>query len=394
MSSTLPAAPSQPWPAASRQLSARGPQATVARPRSTATASSGTSRSARRVGDSRVIGRSDRIIGRSTAAQHRGNPQSYRGRRRRAPASLDRMAEELAKIGDVDLCFETFGSRADPALLLVMGLGTQMIAWPEGFCRRLADRGFFVIRYDNRDTGRSTHMRQFAPPTIRQLLLRDKSAARYSLAEMAADGVGLLDHLGIERAHLVGASMGGMIAQTIAARRPERVLSLVSIMSNTGSRLSGQPAISTYRLFLRPMARDRDAYVRQAAELFEHIGSRGFDTDDAAFREQLGAMHDRGHSPGSASRQLAAILASGNRTAELRHITAPTLVIHGTADRLIRPSGGRATARAIPGAHLLTIEGMGHDLPRAAWPQIIDAIVENAARARAPEAAVASAARS
>jgi pimeloyl-ACP methyl ester carboxylesterase len=208
----------------------------------------------------------------------------------------------------------------------------------------------------------------------------------YTLADMAADGVGLLDHLGIERAHLVGASMGGMIAQMIAARRPERVLSLVSIMSSTGSRLSGQPALSTYRLFLRPIARERDAYVRQAAELFEHIGSRGFDKDEDAFLEMLGAMHDRGHSPGSSSRQLAAILTAGNRTAELRHITAPTLVIHGTADRLIRPSGGRATARAIPGAHLLTIEGMGHDLPRGAWPQIIDAIVENAARAAAPPA--------
>ena len=283
-------------------------------------------------------------------------------------------------MGDIDLCYETFGNPADPAMLLIMGLGTQMLGWDTEFCERLAERGFFVIRYDNRDIGRSTILDDFPAPTLGQIVRRDKNAVAYTLAELAADGVGLLDHLGIERAHLVGASMGGMIAQTIAARRPERVLSLVSIMSSTGSRRSGQPAPSTYRLFLRPMAREREQYIEQAAELFEHIGSRGFDKDDKAFREMLGAMHDRGHNPGSSSRQLAAILAAGNRTAELRRITAPTLVIHGTVDKLIRPSGGRATARAIPGARLLMIEGMGHDLPRGAWPQIIDAIAENAAR--------------
>jgi pimeloyl-ACP methyl ester carboxylesterase len=302
--------------------------------------------------------------------------------------------ESFCRIGDVELCYETFGDPADPAMLLIMGLGTQMLGWDTEFCQQMAGRGFHVVRYDNRDIGHSTILDDYPVPTLGQIIRRDKNAAAYTLADLATDGVGLLDHLGIERAHLVGASMGGMIAQLIAARRPERVLSLVSIMSNTGSRLSGQPALSTYRLFLRPMARERDAYISQAAELFEHIGSRGFDKDDDAFREMLGAMHDRGHSPGSASRQLAAILAGGDRTAELRHITAPTLVIHGTADRLVRPSGGRATARAIPGAHLLTIEGMGHDLPRGAWPQIIDAIVENAARAREPVAPMARPARS
>ena len=304
------------------------------------------------------------------------------------------MTESFCRIGDVDLCYETFGDPADPTMLLIMGLGTQMLGWDTAFCEQLAARGFHVIRYDNRDIGHSTILDDFPAPTLGQIVRRDRGVVAYTLADMAADGVGLLDHLGIERAHLVGASMGGMIAQVIAARRPERVLSLVSIMSSTGSRLSGQPALSTYRLFLRPIARERDAYVRQAAELFEHIGSRGFDKDEDAFLEMLGAMHDRGHSPGSSSRQLAAILTAGNRTAELRHITAPTLVIHGTADRLIRPSGGRATARAIPGAHLLTIEGMGHDLPRGAWPQIIDAIVENAARAREPVAATAQPGRS
>jgi pimeloyl-ACP methyl ester carboxylesterase len=294
------------------------------------------------------------------------------------------MAESFCRIGDIELCYETFGNPADPALLLIMGLGTQMLGWDEEFCEDLAGRGFHVVRYDNRDIGRSTILDTYPAPTLGQLLRRDRQAAAYTLAEMAADGVGLLDHLGIERAHLVGASMGGMIAQTIAARRPDRVLSLTSIMSSTGSRISGQPALRTYHRFLRPVSRDRQRYIDQAADLFHWIGSPGFDRDEATFRDLLGRMYDRGHHPSATSRQLAAILASGNRTPELRGITAPTLVIHGTNDRLIAPSGGRATARAVPGARLLMIEGMGHDLPRGAWPEMLDAIVENAARAAAP----------
>jgi pimeloyl-ACP methyl ester carboxylesterase len=294
------------------------------------------------------------------------------------------MAESFCRIGDIDLCYETFGDPADPAVLLIMGLGTQMLGWQEEFCEQLAARGFFVVRYDNRDIGRSTVLGEAPIPTIGQILRRDKRAASYTLAEMAADGVGLLDHLGIERAHLVGASMGGMIAQTIAARRPERVLSLCSIMSSTGSRWRGQPALRTYSKFLKPMSGDRQGYIDQAADLFAWIGSPGFDRDEPALRDFLGRMYDRGHDPGSSARQLAAILASGDRTTELRHITAPTVVIHGTNDKLVAPSGGRATARAIPGARLVTMKGMGHDLPRGAWPQILDAIVENAARAAAP----------
>jgi pimeloyl-ACP methyl ester carboxylesterase len=290
------------------------------------------------------------------------------------------MAESFCRVGDIDLCYETFGDPADPALLLVMGLGTQMLAWQDDFCCELAGRGFFVVRYDNRDIGRSTIFGDAPVPTLGQILRGDKRAASYTLAEMAADGVGLLDHLGIERAHLVGASMGGMIAQTIAARRPERVMSLVSIMSSTGSRWRGQPTLRTYSKFLRPMPGDREGYIDQATALFAWIGSPGFDRDEPALRDLLARMYDRGHDPGSSTRQLAAILASGDRTAELRHITAPTVVIHGTADKLVGPSGGRATARAIPGARLITIDGMGHDLPRGAWPRIIDAIVENAAR--------------
>jgi pimeloyl-ACP methyl ester carboxylesterase len=287
------------------------------------------------------------------------------------------MAESFCRVGDIDICYETFGDPADPAMLLIMGLGTQMLAWHEDFCAELAGRGFFVVRYDNRDIGRSTILGEAPIPTLGQILRRDKRAASYTLAEMAADGVGLLDHLGIERAHLVGASMGGMIAQTIAARRPERVLSLTSIMSSTGSRWRGQPALKTYRQFLRPVSTDRATYIAQTAALFDIIGSPGFDRDEPALRDLLGRMYDRSHDPGSSSRQLAAILASGNRTAELRRITAPTVVIHGTDDPMVRPRNGRSLARAIPGARFVVVDGMGHDLPEPVWRPVVEALTEN-----------------
>jgi pimeloyl-ACP methyl ester carboxylesterase len=293
------------------------------------------------------------------------------------------MAEEIAKLGDVDICYETFGSADDPALLLVMGLGTQMIAWPEDFCRRLAERGFLVIRYDNRDVGRSTHMRGYRPPTIPQLLLRDKRAARYTLADMADDGMRLLDHVGIDRAHVVGASMGGMIAQTMAAEHPDRVLSLASIMSNTGHRWRGTPGLRVYPIFLRRPASNREGAIESFVSVFKLIGSPGFPFDEDEIRRAAELSYERGYNPAGTGRQLAAILAAGDRTAELHRITAPTVVIHGTKDRMVRPSGGRETAAAIPGAQLVMIEGMGHDFPRAAWDRIIDAIVANTRRADA-----------
>jgi pimeloyl-ACP methyl ester carboxylesterase len=299
------------------------------------------------------------------------------------------MPESFCRVGDVELCYETFGDPADPAMLLIMGLGTQMLGWADDLCAQLAARGFHVIRFDNRDIGRSTRMKGVRPPTLGQIVRRDRRAAGYLLADMAGDAVGLLDHLGIDRAHVVGASMGGMIAQTIAARHPERVLSLVSIMSNTGGRLRGQPALRTYPVFLRRSPADRDGYVEHIVRLFRVIGSPGF--DEAELREMLGRSYDRGYDPAGPGRQLAALLGSGDRTAELRTITAPSLVIHGTKDRLVAPSGGRATARAIPGARLLMIQGMGHDLPRRFWPEVLDAITDNAARAT-PDAGARTAA--
>jgi pimeloyl-ACP methyl ester carboxylesterase len=299
------------------------------------------------------------------------------------------MAEETCTVGDVELCYERFGDPSDPAMLLVMGLGTQMLGWHEEFCATLAGRGFHVIRFDNRDIGRSTKFSHLPPPTLRQIVLRDKRAAGYTLSDMAGDAIGLLDHLGIERAHAVGASMGGMIAQTIAIEHPERVLSLVSIMSNTGGRLRGQPATRVLPIFLKPAPRDRAGYLDHLIRLFTVIGSPGFERDEAEAREMFGHAHDRGIDPAGSSRQLAAILADGDRAARLRKLDVPALVIHGTADKLVNPSGGRATAKAIPGARLLLIEGMGHDLPRGAWPQIVEAIAENAARAGAPAGSAA-----
>jgi len=291
------------------------------------------------------------------------------------------MAEHTAKVGDLEICYETFGSPDDPALLLVMGLGTQMIGWPDGFCAALAARGLHVIRYDNRDVGRSTHLRQHRPPTIKQLMLRDKSAAAYSLADMADDGIGLLDQLGIERAHVAGASMGGMVAQTMAARHPDRVLSLASIMSNTGHRWKGMPGLRVYPMFMRRPADNREGAVESTISTFRLIGSPGFPFQEDEVRRIAQLSYERGYNPAGTARQLAAILAAGDRTPELRRITAPTVVIHGTRDRMVRPSGGRETAKAIRGSRLVEIEGMGHDLPQGVWGRIIDAVVSNIERA-------------
>jgi pimeloyl-ACP methyl ester carboxylesterase len=301
------------------------------------------------------------------------------------------MAEAMAKVGDLDICFETFGSPEDPALLLVMGLGTQMLGWPEQFCERLAGRGFFVIRYDNRDIGRSTHFKGRKPPTIRQLLLRDKSAAHYTLADMAQDGIGLLDHLGIDQAHVAGVSMGGMIAQVMAARHPDRVLSLASIMSNTGHRWKGMPGLRAYPIFIRRPADNREGAIESTVSTFRLIGSPGFPFHEEELRRIAQLSYDRGYNPAGTARQLAAILVAGDRVEELRRITAPTVVIHGTRDRMVRPSGGRETAKAIAGSRLVEIEGMGHDLPVGAWERILDAIVSNAQRADASSRSAAAA---
>jgi pimeloyl-ACP methyl ester carboxylesterase len=289
--------------------------------------------------------------------------------------------EQFCDVGrGITLSYETFGDPSDPTALLIMGLGTQMVAWRDEFCMQLAGRGLHVVRFDNRDVGRSTHLSS-PPPTVLQLLRRSRAAASYTLADMADDAAALLDELDLSPAHVIGASMGGMIAQTLAARHPGSVRSLVSIMSNTGSRLSGQPSLRTYGLLLSRAPRERNAYIAHFERVFAAIGSTGLPRDLDDVRELAALSYDRDHDPDGPSRQLAAIIASGNRAGELRRITAPTLVVHGKADPLVAYSGGRATARLIGGAKMMSVEGMGHDLPRAVWPRLIDGIAATAARA-------------
>jgi pimeloyl-ACP methyl ester carboxylesterase len=288
------------------------------------------------------------------------------------------VSEQFCDVGrGITLCYETFGEASDPPVLLIMGLGTQMVAWHEDFCTELAGRGLHVVRFDNRDIGRSTHV-PGRPPTVRQLLMRSRRAAHYELADMADDAAALLRELDLTPAHVVGASMGGMIAQTLAARHARTVRSLVSIMSNTGSRFSGQPSLRVYSTLLRRAPADREGFVEHMEKLFAAIGSPELPREPADIRALAAVSYDRDHDPAGPGRQLAAIIASGDRTSELRRIATPTLVIHGTRDRLVSFSGGRATARAIRGSRLMPIDGMGHDLPRVIWPQIIDAIAEQA----------------
>jgi pimeloyl-ACP methyl ester carboxylesterase len=288
------------------------------------------------------------------------------------------MTERFCDVGrGITLCYETFGEESAPPLLLIQGLGMQMVGWPEEFCERLAAGGFYVVRFDNRDTGRSTHL-PGRPPTPGQLLRRRIDPVLYTLSDMAEDAVGLLRELGLAPAHVVGVSMGGMIAQMVAAEHPSSVRSLVSIMSTTGSRWKGQPAFRIYRFLLRRAPADRDRFIERTSKLFAVIGSQGLPQDTERIREIAARSYDRGLDPAATGRQLGAVIASGDRTSQLRAISAPTLVIHGSKDRMVNRSGGVATARAIPGARMVTIQGMGHDLPEAAWPQLLDAISEHA----------------
>jgi pimeloyl-ACP methyl ester carboxylesterase len=283
--------------------------------------------------------------------------------------------EVLVDVGrGIELCYDQTGDPADPPILLIAGLGRQLHSWPSDFVAALAGRGFRVTRFDNRDAGRSTHMS--CPPPNPVAVFRGRN--EYHLGDMARDTVGLLDALGYVDAHLVGISMGGMIAQTVAAQYPGRVRTLTSIMSNTGAPRIGRPAPSTWwRMATAKPPRNRIEAMDDAVRIFSHIGSHGFPFDEGWVREKAGIAWDRDPTSDGATRQLAAIFASGNRTAELRQIDVPTLVIHGDRDRMVHPTGGTATARAIPGARLETVVGMGHDLPAGVWDRILDLITDH-----------------
>jgi pimeloyl-ACP methyl ester carboxylesterase len=296
------------------------------------------------------------------------------------------MAEERAPANGIEIVYETIGDPSDPPLLLVMGLGMQLIHWDDELCELLASRGFRVIRFDNRDAGLSTQI-DARVPNMARAMAGLKVEAPYLLDDMAADTIGLLDHLGIEAAHLVGASMGGMIAQSVAIAYPERVLSLTSIMATTGERRVGRPKLRVWGVLARRAPRDKDAYVEYFVRVFKLIGSKGFPSDEGRIRELAAASYERAHRPAGTARQLAAIMASGDRTEKLRRVQVPTTVFHGRADPLVPFRAGRATAEAIPGARLVAIPGMGHDLPREVWPRLVDEIAETATRAGAPQAA-------
>jgi pimeloyl-ACP methyl ester carboxylesterase len=288
----------------------------------------------------------------------------------------------LASANGIEICHDTFGDRTAPALLLVMGLGAQMIAWEEEFCERLASRGYFVIRFDNRDIGLSTKFPQLGTPDLMalmgQALMGKPVVAPYTLRDMAADAIGLIDALGIERAHVVGASMGGAIAQEMAIHYPARLRSLTSIMSSTGDRNLPQASPEAMGVLLAPPPTDKDGYFQSYQRTWAVLRGPGFPLDEAKDLERAARNWERGLNPPGVGRQLAAILASGDRTAALGTVRVPTLVIHGDADPLVRHEGGVATAKAIPGARLLTIKGMGHALPISMWPQVIDAIAAHA----------------
>jgi pimeloyl-ACP methyl ester carboxylesterase len=286
-----------------------------------------------------------------------------------------------ARANGIDIEYETFGDPADPVMLLIMGLGGQLIVWDDELCDQLAAHGFRVIRFDNRDVGLSTKIEEAPVPDIMAVVQGDRSSVAYSLEDMAADSIGLLDALGIDKAHVVGVSMGGMIAQVVAIEHPDRVLSLASIMSTTGDPSVGAPTPEAMAVLMRPPTQERDEVIEGEVEATKAIGSPGFPFDEERTRRRAAEKFDRSFYPEGVARQVAAVVAASDRTERLTHLDLPTVVIHGTGDPLVTPSGGEATAKAIPDSELNMVEGMGHELPPGAWPTVVEAVVGNAAKA-------------
>jgi pimeloyl-ACP methyl ester carboxylesterase len=273
-----------------------------------------------------------------------------------------------ASVNGIEIAYESLGSPAGRPLLLIMGLGAQLIHWDEEFCRLLAEQGHHVVRFDNRDAGLSTHFHDAGVPDL-------GVSAPYLLDDMADDAAGLMDALGWPAAHVVGASMGGMIAQALAIRHPGRVLSLTSIMSTPGPEVA-PPTEAALAVLMAAPPPDREGVVAQALRTWSVIGSPGYELDRERIALLAGMAYDRCFDPAGTTRQLAAILASGNRADLLSGVTVPTLVLHGEADALVPVAGGHATAAATPGARLVTYPGMGHDLPRPLWTDIVTEITK------------------
>jgi len=294
---------------------------------------------------------------------------------------------QIARANGIDLCYDIFGDPSAEPMILIMGLGAQMIHWDDDFCRQLAARGFRVIRFDNRDIGKSSRLsggkRLTALEMLKLRFLRIPIQAPYKLRDMAEDTIGLMDALGIKSAHLVGASMGGMIAQEMAISFPQRVRSLTSIMSTTGNPKVPPPTREAMAVLMAPPPASREEFYERFAQTWKILRVGSFPEDEARDRSRAERTFERGLNPAGVGRQLRAVLASGSRKERLHSVKAPTLVIHGTVDPLVRPEGGKDTAASIPGAKLVMIEGMGHALPIPMWPQIIDAIDKHAHAASA-----------
>jgi pimeloyl-ACP methyl ester carboxylesterase len=285
----------------------------------------------------------------------------------------------IAKVNDIEIVFDTFGDPNMSPILLIMGLGAQMIDWKDDFCERLASRGYWVIRYDNRDAGLSTKFDDAGVPNMMQMLVAmgqgETPESPYTIKDMVDDGVGLLDVLKIEKAHVIGVSMGGMIAQSMAIHYPARLVTLISIMSSTGERDLPLPTPEALAILTTPRPTDREGYIERSVDGWRYLSGPKFPPIETEVRKHAGLKFDRGIHPAGVARQMAAILASGGRREALKSVTIPTLVIHGDADPLVPVEGGVDTAEAIPGAELMIMEGMGHYLPIELWPQLIEAIV-------------------
>ena len=287
-----------------------------------------------------------------------------------------------AKANNIEIEYDTFGDPSLKPLLLVMGLGAQMIAWLEDFCMMLVDKGFYVIRFDNRDIGLSTKFEEAGVPDLMKEVMAAQRGETilppYTVEDMADDAVGLLDALNIEKAHICGASMGGMIVQIIAFRHPTRVLSLTSIMSTTGNPNLPQAKPEALQVLLKPAPTEREAYIEESVKRRRILYGSGFPYPEDQVREFAAISYDRSFYPQGMARQLFAILATENRVPKLGSIKVPTVVIHGGDDPLVPVEGGKETAESISGSELIIIEGMGHSLPTETWPQIVDAIANNA----------------
>ena len=292
-----------------------------------------------------------------------------------------------AMANGIQIEYETFGNPSALPLLLVIGLGGQLIEWHEDFCEQLAKSGHYVIRYDNRDVGLSHKFEDAGKPNImdavNKLMRGETVTPPYTIADMADDAVGLLDALDLRKAHICGMSMGGMIAQAIAIRHPSRVLSLISIYSTTGNPILPQPKPDAMEVLIEVPPIEREAYIEYLVRTFRIIAGSGFSFDEEFHRQLAAKSYDRAFYPEGVARQLMAVLAQDNRKPALASVTAPALVIHGSDDPLVPVECGKDTADAIPGAELLIIEGMGHDLPPGgAWPQILNAIVAHTQKSK------------